>query len=279
MSLVAASAKDIARMSSSIKWTEDYRERINQILDQSPLAQSVAKLAPPVRAILLQDCFEGKDAMALVVGRDNVTYGFYVELIGQNFIPTTNKFKLKILGQPPTPANNLTPEPVELGTTGLIKASATADDMWQALSLIDTRLNRDNLVVMIGNPFSHDDLFANGGAVVEPQTTNEPFTERNFPTGVWFIYIETPAFREFVDMSIEIVVDEESHIGGLTNITIKKSFDLPSPEMTPVKDIDCRSEDFPWQAGTIVTCLDFADVGYGIIRSTARNMQVSTPLN
>lgn len=268
--------KQRERIVDGIRWTEEYKDRLKGLLElQSPVAQA-GRTNQPVRALLLQDCYDGKDALAVQLGRDGIHSGFLVSILGDNNLSYTqvspNNFTLKIIGikQNLVTANDPA-DFVTLGVTSPIAFNANEDVFVTAFSKLDSRFSFENMQVLFGNPYIDSNLIPYGN--IRSVTIDRVATLAS-PVGVWLIVINDNALPEYVAFDIQL---EEVNASSLSGVSVEEIFDLPISDTTVVTDIDYRTRQYSWQAGTIVTCLDFMDIGLGIIRSSTRNLNTTVP--
>lgn len=253
--VIAAEPRDIERIGVSVSWTEKYRYRLQALLETPPYTQQVHKLPPATRVFLLEDCWGGQSALGLPIGRNGADYGWYISVVGKNTIPSDNKFKLKLTGQP----NDITLPPVEIGTSDYLSVVSQPEEWYAALLPINRLISGENTTIALGNPYKNVDL-VNGD---------------EWPLGVWYVNFDDTLFKDFATLSLEAIASA-GDIVGLTQIHVERSFDLLDPTPVLVTDIDYRNIKFAWQCGTIVTCFDFMDIGYGIVRGTSRNLEIPT---
>ena len=269
--LTSSSPETRERIAASVKFTEDYNLRLQGLLTDNPQASRPTLFPQPVRGFLLQDVYGGQDGAMQLIGRDGTNSAFLVELVGQNITPSSNTFQLQLSGQKYIPNSTTLDVPVTIGTSSVINAVASNFDVMAALfSIARTVLNCTNVFVGLGNPIFARELEVYGNVV--PATLAPTYLPQSFLLGLWHIFIPTACFPDYDVLTLTTV---NPVITGLTQVRTKSCLDLLSPEITVVTDIDYRTQAYPWQAGTIATCLDFSDIGYGIIRSTSRNMSLS----
>ena len=263
--IVAASDGELERIANAVHFTEEYKDRVKGLFTDYPATYRPTRSSQPVRGILLQNVYEGKDGAIQLIGRDNINKSFYLEIVGRNPKVSANTFSLRLSGMLYNDAGELG-EPIVIGESSTISCISTAYDLAQAMYSIDrVRLNEGTLSIGLGNPLFDNSLEVYGDVVpanIEQETPASCFL------GAWYINFPQQLFP-YDALKLEVPL-EGINITGLTQIRCTETLDLLSPEVTLATDIDYRTKDYPWQAGTIATCLDFGDVGYGIIRSTSR---------
>lgn len=264
MGFISGNKDSAGRIDKSVKWTEEYALRMQALLNDEPEVP-VLKSQPPVRAILLQNVYGGQDGLAALIGRDNITYGFLIELVGVNTHISANTFRLQLTGFHDTPESSEV-----IGITPPINCVATQEDMQEALLAIDDTLTPDDMVIGLGNPYYDNDLIVYGDVV--PAETEDDIIA-SF-VGSWYISFEPTHYEEYDSLSLDVVFDETTTITGLTKVTSRLSYDLLSPETTVVTDMHYRDATYPWRVGTIVLCQDYDDIGYGIVSGSFRNMVI-----
>lgn len=265
MSILNVSKRDADRLAEAVHFTEDYRERLKTLFPDSPPGQRHLRSPQPVRGILLQNIYDGKSGAIQLIGRDNVRSAFYIELVGRNPQVTANTFQLQLSGVTLAPDQSIESQTI-IGISSPISCTATAPDLADAMTTADrTKLTRSTMTVGLGNPLAAYELQPYGDVIV-PESAADPF---GYFAGIWYLHIPQELY-DFDELHLDPV---NVQITGITMIRVQRSFDLLSPDITIATDIDYRTKDYPWQAGTIATCLDFPDVGYGIIRSTSREIE------
>lgn len=267
--ILSGSKEAGVRLTNSTMWVEQYKDRMQQLL-QDPAAEQSAKVGSPVRALLLQDCYDGQDALAIEIGRDvdnPNSYAHMVVLVGDNNLNSENKFQLELFG-----FDREVQDLVSIGQTGALKQFGSMSDFYDGLFTIP-ELNKENTAVLLGNPYYNDDLLEYGS--VQQENDGKP---KSSLLGLWYITIDNESFKEkYSHLVIKPLYGEESTILGPTSIAVEKTLDLLASETTLITDIYYRPRQYAWQAGTIATCLDFNDIGYGIIGASARNLNVQAP--
>lgn len=259
--LVSATQSQISRYDSSTRWTEQYKDRVKALLEGTPAGPSFQQNRP-IRGILLQDVYGGQDGLMSVIARDGNSQAYLISIVGINTYPN------------PTPLVPLNPFQLQLsgtldGTTSVICTTApissvsTATDVQSAI-IASSRL-AITVSVGLGNPYFDPRLFIYGN-VVAPQADGD------YPAsylGMWYIKFDDNL--GFDSLSLAIVNQTAT---TLSNVVCTPILDLLSPGVEQVTDGAYRTSAYPWQAGSIVTCLDYSDIGYGIISSTARTIDV-----
>lgn len=264
---LAVTENQEARLTQSVIWTEAYRDRVQALLEGSPDIPDF-KQNKPVRGILLQNIYGGQDGLMTLLGRDQTSLSFMVSLVGVNQFPrTNNQFKLKLSGGTYGDDGRVTW--TVIGTTDFINCVCTADAFFEKLLTI-TDISPDLVSVGLGNPYYHPDL-----VMYDPLDDSmiAPVLDTDFPgsyLGCWFINFAAP-LPGYRTLKLEI---DSPTITSLTNIICYQVYDLISTETTVVTDVSYRTQAYPWQVGSIVSCLDYADCGYGIISATARSFSV-----
>lgn len=265
MSFLAASEEQSARLVRSVRFTEEYRDRFIALL--SPTLRREAPAAQkPVRGILLQNAFDGNDALMCLVGRSLSSLpGWLVSLVGVNQFPTTsNQFQLKLSGGTLQP-DGVTYVYTVIGTNSApINCCSTALDVFNALLTI-SGIDGNSLSVGLGNPYYDFDLLVYGDVVPPSRVGDAPASY----IGAWYIQIGT--LLGYDTLVLEVV---NAAMSSLTNVVVQKMADILDTETTVVTDCSYRTSSFPWQVGSIASCLDYADIGYGILSSTARTIDV-----
>jgi hypothetical protein len=265
--LTSSSPDTRERIATSVKFTEEYKDRVKGLLADSAQPTRPTLFPQPVRGILLQDVWGGQDGAMQLIGRDGTNKAFIVEIVGKNYNPTENTFQLQLSGQKYVPNSSVLSDPVVIGTSNKINCVASNFEVMDALFAIAPKvLNCTNVFVGLGNPIYARELEVYGK--VKPATERLP---QSYLLGLWHIFIPAACFADFAVLTLATV---KPSITGLTQVRTRSCLDLLSPEITVVTDMDYRTEAYPWQAGTIATCLDFSDIGYGIIRSTSRNLEI-----
>lgn len=260
--LVSATSSQINRYDASTRWTEQYKDRVKALLESTPNGPTFQQNRP-IRGILLQDVYGGQDGLMSVIARDGGTQAYLISIVGINTYPNPtpliplNPFQLQLSG---TDADGVTSI---ICTTAPISSVSTASDVQSAI-VASSRLT---IVVSVGlgNPYFDPRLFQYGN-VVAPQADGD------YPAsylGMWYIKFDDNL--GFDSLSLAVVNQTATTLSNIVCIPI---LDLLSPGVEQVTDTSYRTKDYPWQAGSIVTCLDYSDIGYGIISSTARTIDV-----
>lgn len=278
MGLLSVSERGVGRITDSVQFTESYQDRIKRLIGVTPQPSQGQKFNQPIRAILLQDCYGGQDALAVEISRNDKDTCTLVSLVGDfGAASTANTFKLQLFatnilyGEP-------APQPTLIGTSGLINALSGPNDLYAPLSKIDSQLDSSNTWITLGNPYSDDNLVPYGNVVPASADENNVITPAKSYISMWAIQIDPTVYGgAFTNLVLQPFIDSECRLSGLLGVTSQASIDLCSPETTVVSDIYYRTQQFPWQAGTIVTCLDFGDIGYGIIGNAPRNYNAIVP--
>jgi hypothetical protein len=218
--------------------------------------------------------YGGKDGAIQLIGRNNTDKSFYLEIVGKNPKVTANTFSLRLSGMMYDAAGELG-VPLIIGESSTISCVSTSYDLAQAMYSIDrVRLNEGTLSIGLGNPLFDDSLEVYGDVVAASiEEDTQIRTPASYFLGAWYINFPQALFP-YDALKLEVPTDG-ANITGLTQIRCSETYDLLSPEVTLATDIDYRTKDYPWQAGTIATCLDFGDIGYGIIRSTSRIFELT----
>lgn len=252
---IAASDKEIGRVRTSVHFTEEYGNKLIQTLNKAPYEQNTQKVPPAVRLLLVEDCHSGGEALAYMIGRDGTTSGTVVSLVGDNsdtqlIQHPDNKFRLKLEGV-------VSGVSTDLGTTDAIRFTASTEEVLAAFEPLHPRISPATLSVFFGCIYESPDMV----------------NSTKYNLGLWYIYLNPELFPEYQELRLTPVVGD-GDIVGLVQVQCQTTFDLLDPEPTYVTDIDYRPPEFAWRGGTIVTCLDFADCGYGVIRSSGRLLQL-----
>jgi hypothetical protein len=255
--ILAVNDAEAKRLVGSVMWTEKYRERLQALVGGDGLPTSAAKALPAERVLLMEPCHSGLDALGYTMYRDGVSYGFFVTVVGANPRSSTNKFQLSLYGYN---ADQMPAEGTLIGTSDPIPVVSHPADWYEPLKKITRLINEDSASVSFGNPYLDQDL-------------RGPYPD-GVMLGLWYIKLEPHVYApyHYYDLRVEYTA---TTMTGLTEVHCDLTFDLPGLIPTVATDIDYRPSSFAWQAGTVATCLDFIDVGYGIIRATSRNMQVN----
>ena len=277
---LAGGPKTAGRIGDSVKWTEQYAERVEGLLQAAPAPHPPAKAVPAIRCLLLQDCYDGEDALALPVGRDkNPVNAFMVSVIGDNSFSSDNSFKLQLSG---TAGATYSPYGIQLtpptytviGLSGVIPVVSKAIDLYAPLNKIDPQINYNTCSVILGNPYIDDDLIQNSQGVYTDQDSQRPAVL----LGLWFIEFDAYLYQNYQNLQLSVVIDADCQMFGLTNILVEPGIDVPGVQTTLVTDLFYRPATYAWSAGTVVTCIDFLDIGYGIIGGSTRSLNVTVPL-
>jgi hypothetical protein len=254
---LAGSAKSGDRITTSVKWTETYKDRVQTLLG-SGAAYSPTRSNSAIRAILLQDCWGGKKALALPVGRNpGSTQGFVISVLGNNEETSKNTFKLQVLDGDKV-----------ISTSNIIPQISTNTEMAKLFTAGTSRAIGPE--IYLGNPFDDEELIEYGDVKVKDNI-------KSTLLGLWYVYIDKSVADSTLNM--QVFLDEETNLTGLTAISCEKTEEILYSEITFVTDIDYRPETYCWKKGTIVTCLPFDDIGYGIIRGSSRDMNSFPPAN
>lgn len=267
---LSVSDMEALRLKSSVIWTERYRDRVQSLLSGSPERADFKKNGP-VRGLLLQNIFGGREGLMCLMGRDPNSIGFMVNIVGINQFPTTsNQFKLRLSGGKIQDDGSVIW--TQIGDkSSFINCVSTASEFQTALLTINTRLlTPENVSVGLGNPYFNPDLVLYTDPV-DP-VVKAPVLDDDIPAsylGCWYIQFDTAL--DYDDLKLEIV---DQTITSLSNVIVSRIFDLIDTETTIVTDVAYRTPAYPWQVGTIATCVDYADCGYGIIFSTARTLDI-----
>lgn len=262
MGFIAADADDLSRIADSVHFTEAYKDRVMGLLGQRP-TDNIRRSNMPVRGILLQNVYGGQDGLISLLGRDQSVKAWLVSLVGVNTFPiTANQFQLQLTGimyDPDTGA----PTPTVIGTSDVINCCSTAATLQTAMMSVSRLWTGESLSVGLGNPYLDVDLQVYGDVVAPVLDSDLPASY----TGSWFIQIDD--LLGYQDLQLTVV---NQTISSLTNVIVYPIFDIISAATEVATDCSYRTQDYPWQVGTIVTCVDYADVGYGILSATARTI-------
>lgn len=231
-------------------------------------------LRPPIVVSLLQPLSGGEEGLGLILERATVKNAFAVDLFGYYNLTPTFKFKLKVHSFPYGPDGNvLVNQGTVLATTGPIQIdTATADTV------------RDALIAT--GAFATADIHVGGGNLItDPNLVNNEALRWNIQTiqpntlqkdvfsfaGKWFITFKAKRFvpvclaveplrengQAFAETSIQAVVSVRSTLvsSGMTEL---------------VRDIHMVPVTGPLVGGTVCACIDFPQIGYGILTAGTR---------
>lgn len=274
MGILGANKKGIQRVETSVRFTEEYTDRFKALLNNLPRS-SPGKVVTAVRGILLQNVYGGNDGLMLPIYRqaprdeNGLLYrpkNFMIQIVGENnsVIPD-NTFKLKLSGATRDPDTGNTSF-TEIGTTTALSMNSTASDVLDALVLllqINPAFGYVNISVAVGNPYFDFDLVSYGDDNID----SEDGLGKSYP-GLWYVSFDPRLLPQYD----YLVLDAGAvTVTSLTSVIVTPTYELVATETTVVTDVYNRTKDYPWQIGTIVSCLDYADVGYGIVASSYRN--------
>lgn len=226
--------------------------------------------SPPVRAILLQDLFAGGEALAAVVEETVSLTNYQIDILGVNFVPES-AFKLRgtqFIEQP-----NGQVQEIDLFDTDAIPVETTADELRDLIvSGSNGLLTNDDLKVSLGNPFSHSQLVLN--ELIE--APEDPDEDPKSYIGSWLITFVASRFTDSrIDLEAYEDVDNEVYMRGLSVIVARKTFDGDTGETITVRDVLEQARPNPLRPGVKVACIEFVDVGYGVIASSRRDMTIN----
>ena len=284
MGFLATDETGAGRVETSVIFTEEYMDRIQGLFTDIPAGSPAYRSPAPVRGVLLQNVWGGQDGLMQLIGRDGVTSAFWVEIVGKNLSPTTNAFKLRLVGTNTDPEDPTNTASETIGESLPIPFLTPAIELPSLLLPISDLLTPENITVGIGNPYFSTDLLVYGDVIpavaaqpAKPGPPPVPAVDAVPPSsliGVWYVRIDSNVFPQYDLVTLEAFLDDQAKITGLSAISCRPTLDLLSTETTIVTDCDYRTEAYPWQVGTIASCLDYTDVGFGIIRSTFRNFSI-----
>lgn len=279
--LISMTEAQLKRTDGAVKWVETYRDRLMALLDAKPPSDSLeAKTQPPIRCLLLQDCYNGSDALACPLGRDGINYGFMITVLGDNQLQTSNSFKIRLYGTKLSDAPITSGDIVTIGTSGVISVISQPSDWLAPLQKITPQLDFTTFILNFGNPYYSEDLvlpFLGQQSDVSLPSSANPLPSTML--GTWFLRIDPNLFPQYGDLNIDIILDNDTSLIGLTALGVEKIYDLVGTDLTVVTDTMYRTASYPWQKGTIVQCIDFMDIGYGIIGGQTRSMNTQAPVN
>lgn len=290
MGIFAVNQSQADRITESVRFTESYQDRIKRDIGTTPISRPSDKSVHPVRVILMQDCYANRDALAREIYRDDKNFCTIVSLVGElNPADRTSTFKLQLFGI------SLDGSATLIGTSGLIKAVSSINDLYDPLSSIDPAnpISPENTWITLGNPYYDDELISYGSVVPASDVTADELTTHipaSSPIAMWAIQFDQTLYGHrgvdkrdsngptYSSLELRAFLDDETRLSGLLGIVVAQSPDLISSSTTVVTDIYGRTPQYPWQAGTIAVCLDFADIGFGIIGNAPRNFNSVVPL-
>lgn len=284
MSLLSVSERGSGRITDSVIFVETYKDRLQRLIGTSPGVLPANKSVQPIRAILLQDCYGNQDALAVEISRNGRDFCTIISLVGAYATADkTSTFKLQLFGVVTDRFGQTTR--TLIGTSDVINVLSGPNDLYAPLAMIDPSnpITPQNTWITLGNPYVDDKLIQYGNVAeaftsVDPVTSEPIYHPNSSPIAMWAIQMDQTMYSpNFYRLELLPFLDNTTRLIGVLGITAAISPDLISPETTVVTDIYGRTQQYPWQAGTIVTCLDYADIGYGIIGNAPRNLNVTTP--
>lgn len=266
MAILAGGKRAGERIVTSVKFTEEWGQRLKGNLGTDPGSPSY-RLPGPIRGILLQDVYNNQSGLMQIVGRDGVTFGFMIEILGINQFPqTNNKFRLRLKGISDTPSGTTV-----IGESVPISMLNTSATIQAGILSLSRLLSPENVIISLGNPVYDNDLQLYS-PVVPPQLVTDIAASY---VGSWYVEFQADVFP-FDDLLLEVFFDQTATTTGLTNMRVYKTLDTVTAETEIVTDCHNRSSAYPWQAGTMVMCLNFPDIGYGILNGTSRTFNTPT---
>ena len=270
MGMLAASDSDVGRIITSVHFTEQYMERVKSLFGEQPAGERQKPPPQPIRGVLLQDVYDGQDGLMQLIGRDEGDSSFFIQIVGQNLKDTTNTFKLQLTGV--LIAEDGTETQTVISLSAPLSCTISSFDLAVAIKGLSRVLTADNVSVGLGNPTYDEDLQVYGSVV---DRVVKPYSPPASYVGAWFVDIDaTPFFPAYDYLLLDAVQDSDTTMNSLTAVVCTRVKDLLTPETELVTDVHNRTQAYPWQAGSIVVCMDFADIGYGIVSSTSRNMEI-----
>ena len=263
MPFIGGSAKAPERITSSVQFTEEYQDRIKSLLG-APSHPAVSHTVPSIRGILLQDTWGGAPGVLQLLGRNALAQSFLVQIVGQNLKNSPSAFRLFLEGAPDP---NMGPWS-SIGASSLISFNSTAVQFAQATDNISPLLNTSNYAVTLGNPYISNELFFYPPVVIPVLPTD---VAQSF-IGAWYIAFDPLVFYGRPFLRLSVLYDNTTFVSSLSDVVITQLYEDLLPNAIPVIDTHYRTQDYPWQAGTIVTATNYDGVGYCISSASFRTL-------
>lgn len=95
--------------------------------------------------------------------------------------------------------------------------------------------------------------------------------------GIWIIQMSGVLAKQYSSLNFQVFQDANVYLRGLSTMVTQPTKDLVGDKPQIVSDIHNRPIDYPWAVGSMVACMFFLDIGYGIVSSDFRSQTISLP--
>lgn len=290
--LIMAEPKKILASTDDAKYAVSFiREHGSQILallNQTQAPVNFPGLRPPIVAALLQPVSMGDEAQALVLQKATVQNAFRIDMYGYFQANNSFKFRLKGFTYEITANGLIRPETQQelFYTAPIVAKTATAEVLKQAM-IATGRITDADVDVTIGNLVISPAL-ANNQAMLymlaEVSPPDRPTSEVFSFAGCWYLAFQNKlAFGGsgqlgYKGMALQILTEagqpiQSSALQALISTATKL---VPGNSIERVMDIHQTSNTGPLTGGTVVTCIDFPGIGYGIISAGPREFFIGS---
>lgn len=273
-------ASDRKRIEDATQWVEQRKDLLAApLVGAEPPARNPG-YPQAVRGVLLQSIWGGRTGQMQCLQRSPQKFSFGLSVSGKNIAnpaaadPNNLTFQIKVYG---VKADDTLQE---LFTTTTLGIESTADQLKTALILaaqgVGLPVKRTDVQVQLGNPSPSSPFVSypeiDGDDVqLEVDKTTDP-TETYI--GMWTVSFSGTITTQFKGLTPELV-PITNYV--LTDVSAYPMQDSLSDRIIIVSDIYGRSRSYPWKVGSVVACIYFPDIGFGIIGSAYHDMsEVST---
>lgn len=244
----------------------------------------------PFRGYLLQNVYSNNSGLILPVSRVDNSNAAIVRIVGTNYV-VNSQFTIQLWATANATAAQPNPVSKQLLETAPINANSDAPTVQQALllaaQLAGLTVSQNDFSVYIGNPYSSNHFTYLVPGTLQPEivlpstvatpTTNTTQVPQSF-VGAWVINVAgSGILGNYSSIIWKIGQTGIVNMKGASTVVIQPTNDIPGEVYQTAFDVMNRPSDYPWVAGSLVVCLPFPDLGWGIITSDFRNQLISLP--